>query len=299
MALSYEIMPREILTEVSNMTIRDCLKVNERFKKQFDYPLHRHTECEFNFIQDGKGARRVIGDSIEYIDDLDLVLVTGENLEHVWEHGVCQSEKIREITIHFPQDLFPETLQAKDQFSSISEMLSQARLGVSFPRESILKVYHIIDSFTSENDSFFQFMDFLKMLYILSQGKYKVLASNTFAKTEHNKENVRIKKVREYIQANLQKEITLESAAQIVGMSPPSFSRFFKTSTGENFSSFLTETRLGHASRALVDTNKNISEIAFDSGFNNLSNFNRVFHARRGMTPKEFRQLYKKHKITI
>lgn len=289
----------DILTEVSNMTVRDCLKVTERFKKSFDYPLHRHLECEINFIQDGKGTRRVIGDSVELIDDLELVLITGENLEHVWEQGECKSEKVREMTIHFPQDLFPIDLQTKDQFASIKELLQQARLGVSFPRESILKVYHLLDSFTTTSDSFFQFLDFMKMLYILSQGDYKVLASNTFAKSEKPKENSRVVKVRDYIQANIQKEITLEEIAKIVGMTPTAFSRFFRKATGNTFTFFLTETRLGHASRALVDSNKNISEIAFDSGFNNLSNFNRVFHARRGMTPKEFRQLYKKHKIMI
>jgi AraC-like DNA-binding protein len=82
-------------------------------------------------------------------------------------------------------------------------------------------------------------------------------------------------------------------------MSPSSFSRFFKMRTGKTLSSYLSGIRLGNAARALVDTTATVSEICYSCGFNNLSNFNRVFKARRGMTPHEFRSMYKKKKVIV
>lgn len=289
----------EILTEVAILSARDCLKVSERYKTKFDYPLHRHDECELNFVYNAAGVRRVVGDSVQTIGPLELVLVTGENLEHVWEQGECQSQMMREITIHFPQDLLPQNLLSRAQFSSISEMLVKARFGITFSPETIMKVYHLLDSFTQEKDGFMQFLGFLRLLYVLSGEDYKVLASKSFARQDMSRESSRIMKVREYVMKHLDWDITLDMVANVVGMSPSAFSRYFKASTGETFSSYLTEMRLGYAQRELVDSTKNISEICYESGFNNLSNFNRVFHAKRGMTPKEFRQLYKKNKITI
>ena len=82
-------------------------------------------------------------------------------------------------------------------------------------------------------------------------------------------------------------------------MSPSSFSRFFRQHTDRTLTSYLIDIRLGHAARELVDTSQNISEICYQCGFNNLSNFNRIFKAKRGMSPREFRQIYKKKKVIV
>ena len=82
-------------------------------------------------------------------------------------------------------------------------------------------------------------------------------------------------------------------------MSPVAFSRYFRQCTGRTLSNYIIDIRLGAAARLLVDTNRNISEICYECGFNNLSNFNRTFKAHRGNTPREFRALYKKHKVTV
>ncbi len=95
------------------------------------------------------------------------------------------------------------------------------------------------------------------------------------------------------------RELSLKDLSQMVGMSPVAFSRFFKLRTGKTLSDYIIDIRLGYASRMLVDSNKTISEICFECGFNNLSNFNRIFKKKRNMTPKLFRAHYRKNKSTI
>ena len=288
-----------VLSEITGLSQRDCFYIVERHKKVFDYPLHQHREFELNFVQNGQGVRRIVGDSVEEIGALDLVLIAGENLEHVWEQGNCHAEDIREITIQFSSELFTSNLLNKNQFTSIQKMLERAAHGVSFPFETIMKVYHRIDTLATEPDSFQQFINCLQLLYDLSESDYKILASSSFAHAPRDRESRRILKVKEYINEHYAEPLTLEMMADLVGMSPSSFSRFFKHHTNRTFSTYLIDIRLGHAARALVDTSQNISEICYACGFNNLSNFNRIFKAKRGMSPRDFRQIYKKKKVIV
>ena len=288
-----------VLSEITGLSQRDCFYIVERHKKVFDYPLHQHREFELNFVQNGQGVRRIVGDNVEEIGALDLVLIAGENLEHVWEQGNCHAEDIREITIQFSSELFSSDLLNKNQFASIRKMLEKATHGVSFPFEVIMKVYHRLDTLATEPDSFQQFINCLQLLYELSESDYKILASSSFAHAPRDKESRRILKAKEYINAHYAETLTLETMADLVGMSPSSFSRFFRHHTNRTFSTYLIDIRLGHAARALVDTSQNISEICYACGFNNLSNFNRIFKAKRGVSPRDFRQIYKKKKVVV
>ena len=95
-----------------------------------------------------------------------------------------------------------------------------------------------------------------------------------------------------YLNQNFDKEISLGEAAKIAGMTEVAFSRFFKVRTGKTFVDTLNEIRLGNASRMLIDTTHSITEVAYKSGFNNMSNFNRIFKKKKDCTPKEFRETY-------
>ena len=288
-----------VLSEITALSQRDCFYIVERHKNQFTYPLHQHREYELNFIQNGKGLRRIVGDSVESIQDLDLVLIAGENLEHVWEQSECTSEDIREITIQFSPDLFGQELLGKNQFARIARMLEHATHGIAFPPQTIMKVYHRLDTLAFEKDSFNQFINCLQLLYDLSNSPYRVLASSSFAHAPRDRESRRVLKVKEYINEHYAEPLTLEMMAGLVGMSPSSFSRFFRQHTDRTFTGYLIDIRLGQAARELVDTSQNVSEICYQCGFNNLSNFNRIFKAKRGMSPREFRQIYKKKKVLV
>lgn len=289
----------DVLYEISKMSPKDCFYIAERHKTTFTYPIHRHKEFELNFVQNGKGVKRIVGDSVETIGDIDLVLVGSENLEHMWEQGSCCSPDIREITIHFDQTIFSPQLIEKNQFAGIGKMLQKADHGLAFPPEAIMKVYGILDTLTGQSDHFMQMLDLMRILYELSKFDYKVLASSSFANASRDRESRRVKTVKEYINAHYAEELSMGMLASIIGMSPTAFSRFFKMRTGRTLTSYITDIRLGVAARALVDSTKNISEICYECGFNNLANFNRTFKDKKGMTPKEFRALYKKNMAII
>lgn len=289
-----------VLREITSLTDKDCYYIVERHKSEFLYPLHSHAEYELNFIENGRGVRRVVGDSIEEISNYELTLITGEYLEHAWEQGSCTEPDVREITIQFSPQLFSTGLLERNQFASIRRMLDRASLGLNFSMSAILKVYSRLDMLSTQNDRFEQFLDFLKILYDLSlDSEARTLASTAFAKQEDEVESGRVRKIKEFISMHYSEEIRLEDLASLVGMAPSAFSRFFKQRTGRNPVDYLIDIRLGHAARMLVDTSTGISEICFACGFNNLSNFNRTFKARRGYTPRDFRALFTKNRVFV
>jgi len=289
-----------VLKEITPLSDKDCLYIVERHKSEFLFPLHSHREYELNFVENGKGVRRVVGDSVEEIGPYDLTLVAGNELEHAWEQGNCVEGDVREITIQFSPDIFPPELLNKSQFDSISKMLSRASHGLSFSVKTIMKVYSLLDNLSSETETFDQYLHFLKILYELSQADdSKILASSSFAGAVRDKESRRVMKVKQYVNDHYAEELSLDTLASMVGMTPSAFSRFFKTRTGRTLSDYIIDIRLGNAARLLVDTTENVSEICYSCGFNNLSNFNRIFKAKRGYTPRDFRTLFKKKRVFV
>ena len=94
-------METRVIREITPLGEHDFMYVADRHKKEFDYPIHCHEIMELNFVENGAGARRVVGDSSEVIGDFDLALITSSDLEHVWEQHECKSDDIHEITIQF------------------------------------------------------------------------------------------------------------------------------------------------------------------------------------------------------
>ena len=289
----------DVLEEITPLSEKDCFHIVDRHKAKFTYPLHQHREYELNFVENAPGVKRIVGDSVEEIGDYDLVLICSENLEHVWDNGRCESQDIREVTIQFSPELLSGGLISKNQFSSIMKMFRDANHGISFPLHAIMRVYGVIDGLASEPQGFMRFLKFLWLLYMLSVSDYRILSSSSFSHAERNPESRRVKKVKQYINDHYSETLKLEDMARLVGMTPTSFSRFFKLRTGKTLSDYVLDIRLGFAARMLVDSTKNISEICFECGFNNLSNFNRIFKGRRGVTPKEFRSMFKKKKVIV
>ena len=289
----------DVLEEITPLSEKDCFHIVDRHKVKFTYPLHQHREYELNFVENAPGVKRIVGDSVEEIGDYDLVLICSENLEHVWDNGRCESQDIREVTIQFSPELLSGGLISKNQFSSIMKMFRDANHGISFPLHAIMRVYGVIDGLASEPQGFMRFLKFLWLLYMLSVSDYRILSSSSFSHAERNPESRRVKKVKQYINDHYTETLKLEDMARLVGMTPTSFSRYFKLRTGKTLSDYVLDIRLGFAARMLVDSTKNISEICFECGFNNLSNFNRIFKGRRGVTPKEFRSMFKKKKVIV
>ena len=289
-----------VIHEITPLMGRDSLYIADRRKKEFTYPIHNHEVFELNFVEHAAGVRRIVGDSNEVIGEYDLVLLTSPDLEHVWEQNTCTSEEIREVTVQFYVDLSEDGFLMRTPFHSIRKMMLEARKGLSFPLEDIMRIYPLIDKLSSIKDGFYSVVQFYSILYELSKSaKARTLATSSFAKVEVESDSRRVLKVKNYIAKNYKDEIRLSTLADIAGMSPSAFSRFFKLHTGRNLSEYIIEMRLGYASRQLVDTAKGIAEICYECGFNNLSNFNRIFKKKKNCSPSEFRENYHKTRIVV
>ena len=290
-----------ILSEITALSQKDCFNIMERHKRAFTYPMHFHQECELNFVQHGAGVKRIVGDSVETIGEADLVLIGPGGLPHVWEQGECRSQDIREITVQFDPALLPASLLARTQFSGIAALLDKSSRGVAFTMDAIMAVYASLDRLSRMEDGFEQVVEMFRILNELSRSEYRVLSSDSFSRKngEPRGGSLRIDKVKDYIASHYSEPLRLEQLASIAGMSPTAFSRFFRARTGKTLSSYITDFRVGSAARALVDTGQNVSEICYASGFNNLSNFNRMFKSCKGVSPKDFRKLYKKTKVVV
>ena len=291
---------RRIIHEITPLMGKDVLYIADRHKKEFTYPIHNHSVYELNFVENAKGVRRIVGDSQEVIGDYDLCLITSPDLEHVWEQNECHSGNIREITVQFDFSMSDETLFGRNPYASITRMMQEAKKGLSFPLQAIMKVYGMLDTLSSVKDGFYAVQQFLTILYELSRCENaRTLASSSYAKVTVEDDSRRILKVKNFISKNYMDELRLPELASLAGMSSSAFSRFFKLHTGRNISEYIIDLRLGYAARMLVDTAKSISEIGFDCGFNNLSNFNRIFKKKKGCSPSEFRESYHKTRIIV
>jgi len=285
-------MHEQIMREITPLMQSDCFTLFYRVKERFDFPLHQHEAFELNFIQNAKGAKRVIGDHMEEIDELELAFI-GPNLRHAWFTHKCNSTEIKEITIQFHRDLFDERFLQRNQMSQIRNMFERSLRGILFSRETIEGIMPRLFELTQKH-GFDSVLDLMSILHDLSSSRnMRTLSDFSFQSTERISYNSRrVESVMAYLNKNFEKEISLLEIAKLASMSEVAFSRFFRLRTGKTFVDTLNEIRLGNASRMLIDTTQSISEIAYHCGFNNLSNFNRTFKKKKHCTPKEFREEY-------
>ena len=284
---------RESFTEITRLEPLDIFYVGERHKTFFEYPAHSHEGYELNFVENAAGATRTIGDSHETIGNLDLVLITGSRLVHVWEQGTCPRQDIYEITIHIAPDTFRGSLIDKRAFASIRRMLERAQRGLAFPETAIRILREDIVNLAHSNDSFSSVIRLFNLLYRLSLVEdARELSSSSFVNATETNEDDRVRQIKDYIAANYMQDITLKDLSGMVCMSEDSFSRFFKNKTGRTPNRYIIDYRLGIAARLLLQTKLSVAEIGYSCGFNTLSHFNRLFRESKGCTPSEFRERF-------
>lgn len=281
-------MRNEVHREITQLSPEDSFLVFERVKDDFDFPIHFHPEYELNFIYRGKGVRRIVGDHSDEISDIELVLV-GPNLIHGWELHKCQCKEIYEITVHIQQDLLNEKMLSRRIFKGIRDMLDRAKHGILFSEESTLKVMPRLMLLPKLNGIQY-FLEFVAIMNELADSGGQTLLSTQASELHDFQNSQRIKRVYDFIQENFHRKISLGEISQLVNMSPVSFNRFIKSRTGKTFINYVNDTRISYATRWLIETEKSISEISYDCGFNNIANFNRVFKRAKNCTPSEFRR---------
>lgn len=276
----------KVLRELVPISNDDFFVVLNHQNAKFDFPLHYHPEIEINLVMNSSG-KRIVGDSISDYCNQDLVII-GPNTPHCWI-GRPEYENAHVITIQFHMNFISPQSLNKKLAMPIRDLLDKSSRGILFSDDTINQLKPKIMGL-SENQDFDSFLTFLSILYDLSIARNtKTLASISYIEDYKISKSRRIQKVSDYIHQNLHRKILIQDVASLINMSESAFSHFFKKSTNSSFSDYVIDLRLGHAARELIETEKSISEICFDSGFSNISNFNRSFKRKLGFTPSAFR----------
>ncbi len=251
----------------------------------FPFTWHVHPELELTLIVRGRG-RRFVGDSIEAFAEGDLVLL-GPNLPHTWHSR--PGRRVESVVIQFRRDCLGDGFFDSPEANRIDRLFSRAARGVRFTGQARLKAAQRMREIdhASGMRRVTLLLDTLESLARCRGGVE--LSSEAFADDLRVEDRTRIDRVCRFINDHYTEPITQAQAAASIHMSPAAFSRFFKRLTRKTFVDYLHEIRIGRACRALIETDQPITDVCFESGFGNLSNFNRVFKRLKGVSPRAYR----------
>lgn len=278
---------RTIQCEVTPLTDEDLFVLLNNPKAKFDYPIHFHSDYELNLVMNTSG-KRIIGDSIEDFENCDLVLL-GPGLPHKWKAPTLDETQV--ITIQFHEQMYNSFLLNKRVFEPIRELLIRSTRGIVYTGKTFERVKERLLNLSNAR-GFNTALEFYSILYDLSiADEQRLLTSASYDSSLLVRESRsrRIEKICKYIEVNFKKDITLKEVAELVNMSESAISHFFKKRTNRSFITYLTDVRIGYASRLLAETTQSIADIAFECGFSNLSNFNRIFKKYKNQTPTDYR----------
>ncbi len=287
----------KVMHEQIDFPGRSAIKVKLREMSHFTYPWHFHSEYELLFVLEGFGTS-FVADNIEQFEAGDLALL-GSNLPHFWRsnESFINSNgklKIKYVVIQFPNDFLKQQITSYPEFYLIGELLERSSRGIRFSPEFARKISKKIIKITRKN-GFDRVIGLLDLLQILAKTKeYKLLAGELYKHENHDFTSNRLTKTLLYLNTNYQYKITLEKVAEIANLHPSAFCRFFKEKTGKSLSEFVNDMRISYACRLIIEGKLSVSQICFESGFNNLSNFNRTFKKHTGYTPTNYFQEFHK-----
>ena len=260
-------------------------------KNRFPYFLkirHYHPELELVYIAESTGTR-FVGDNIEKFEPGELVLL-GKNLPHMWlndkDYFQPHSKLIADaLCIHFKEDFTGKEFLELAGTEPLAELFKNARRGIRFINLEF-PAAELIKDLAEEKDEFQRLLNFLTLLQKLAKHKHiKLLSSEGYLERKPEEHS---DKTHEFIFKNFTKQILLSEVAAIARMNPSAFSRYFKRIHRKTFSRYLIEIRIGYACKLLIENKINISSACFESGFNNISNFNKQFRIIMDMSPSQY-----------
>lgn len=284
----------KVYQEITPVTGSDLFVLLDSVNKGFEYPIHNHPEFELTLVT-GCSGTRIVGDSTQAYGEEDLVLI-GPYLFHKWDDEFQQgipSHPCRVITVQFDMHLFDKALLSKKPFLDIQQMLVSSGRGIRFFGKTVKLAKGKMQKLTSKT-GIESATEFLMLLDILSKSnEYELLASEGFNVNPVQINSKRLHAAYQYIRKHFQEAgLKMSDVAAEVNLGDSAFSHFFKKATNRSFSDYLIAMRIDHACKLLIESDEQISRIAFLSGFNNLANFNRKFKESHDCTPMKFRKVF-------
>lgn len=256
-------------------------------RRGLDCDYHFHSEYEITYIARGRG-QRLIGDHLGEFGPGDFVFI-GAGLPHLYRNWENEDYYVK--VIQFLPDCFGKGFFDLPECREIKRLLARSASGLEFAAKPKARAVELFLSIFEEQIPFRRLRAMLELLDVMAQkSASRQLASNCFdpSKTRHHIE--RMNRVLDYVRNHWNEDIRLADASKIAGMQSEAFSRFFRKKMGRTFQQYLIQWRLGQAASRLLDADASVSQIAFDCGFNNLSNFNRLFRVRYGKAPRQYRR---------
>jgi len=256
---------------------------------------HYHDSYEISFITEGSG-KRIVGDSIEEFQPGDLVFI-GRNLPHVWiadkEPAIFSNRTLEMVFLQFNQNILNNQLLALPEFSDIRAALELSERGIQVVGHTLNEVSEIMLQLPYLKN-FDRLLHFFRLMDIIGKSTTHIrLASEDYMLQRFTPGNRRIALLHDYLMNHYQEEIDLKNLAGLVNMAEGSLCRFFKMNTGTTLIEYLNRIKIDFACKLLMDKELSILEVCFDSGFNNLSHFNKHFRKITGMTPSEYRKQFR------
>ncbi len=261
-------------------------------KEPHFYPLwHFHPESEIMLLKKSTGTR-YIGDSIENFQAGDVVLL-GPNIPHLWRSSKeCFVEgspvSAKATVIYFREDRLGDDFYNLPEMAQINKLLSTARRGVKFSGKNRAILRRKVDEIVRK-EGMDRIVGLLSLLnYMADQCNYEPITSLGYSPRVDVDDFSRFNRISAYLMNNFSKKITLDEIASEANLSSTAFCRYFKSRTNKTFVGFLNEIRIGNACKLLMEKEKSASEICYESGFNNLTNFNIQFRKIKGLTPLQY-----------
>jgi AraC-like DNA-binding protein len=258
----------------------------------FETPYHQHHELEIVLCDGGHGTKFIGNQTAAYQEgDVDFL---GKNLPH-WYRANDQyyssesDKKPASLVIHFVPEIFGETFWQLPEMKKVAQFINSSKSGFSFGqtvKETIAqKMRAMLKKSASE-----RLVALLELLQFMAETDDKTTMTADFEGTNNSKDSNRMHLILDYLMTNFKNDIGLDQLATITNMSKASLCRYFKEKTKRTLVEYINALRLDFSCTLLVQTDRLIIEICEQSGFNNLSNFNRQFVAKYGCSPKDYRR---------
>jgi len=254
-------------------------------QQKLDFFWHYHPEYELTLIVHGKGTR-MVGDHHENFESGDLVFI-GPDLPHTWMSDRHMEGNCKVVVIQFTKELIQRFIGLEED-AKINSFLSDSKRGLTINSNMNDNVKNLIKALPSKT-GIDKISVFLQILHLLSTLESRTLSSSFYQPLKGAENEKRINTVCQYIQKHSTEPLTIQRAASIIHLTPSAFCKFFKRITGKTFSDYVNDIRIANVCRDLIATDKQVSTIAFENGFDTLTYFNRIFLKKKGMKPSHYR----------
>jgi AraC-like DNA-binding protein len=258
---------------------------------------HYHHKLELTFVTEGSG-KRIVGDSIEEFNPGDMVFI-GVKIPHVWiadknKFATASSRSFESVYLQFGQEIMPKEILKLPELVNVKKALKLSERGVRIVGDTLNEVSRLMLELPYV-DNFERMINFYKIMNAIGQSdSHILLASEKYVVNRFRSNNERVNKIHEFLMSHHQEEINLEQISELVHLAPGSLCRFFKAQMGITIFDYLNKIKIDYASSLLLNNDMTIVDVAFDSGFHNISHFNKQFKKLLGRTPSEYRKQFER-----